>query len=743
MDCEEKKEQTICGTVENVVFHSDTTDYSVVELSLGQGKNATLAIAVGTLPMAAEGEQLTLHGNWVYHPEYGRQFSFDGFEKRLPQQADGILRYLCSRTVRGVGPVTAKKMVDRFGADTFDVMENHPEWLTDVPGITRTKAAQISAAFREQTGLRGMMMFAGDYLATEQITRVYRRFGPGAVGIIRENPYILCDEVQGIPFERADALAESVGAARDSDERIYSGLRYVLSYNAQLNGHTCLPQDKLTEAGAQLLALPVQTVDECLSRLLTCSRLSVFVTETGRMVLTNESDAAERYIARKLYELDSFTDTYSSRDIAALVEKAQGESGITFADLQRRALCEALQGGVMILTGGPGTGKTTVVRAMLSIFESVGLKCVLAAPTGRAAKRLSEATSTEAKTIHRMLEMERTDELRARYNRNEKNPLEERVVIVDEASMIDLCLMEALLRALRRGARLVLIGDADQLPSVGAGNVLSDLLAAGKLRTVCLTEIFRQAAQSLIVTNAHRVQAGQMPVLTRTDADFFFIRREDERQIPDTVADLLTRRLPRAYGAQLCRTIQVVTPSRKGSGGVEVLNATLQQALNPAARNKRERVHHGVTFREGDRVMQNTNNYEIEWERAGVPGSGIFNGDIGVIEAIDSERQILRVCFDERVAVYEFALLDQLDLAYAITVHKSQGSEYAVLILPVYRTAPMLMTRNLLYTALTRARQMVVMVGNAEIVAKMVENNRQILRYTTLRERLCAPQEDV
>lgn len=725
-------DSTVEGSIENIVYYNDMNDYAVLEVL--DDKN-NLVTAVGTIPMPSEGEKISLHGYWTYHTEYGKQLVVLSFEKRLPEAVDDILKYLSSRTVKGVGPVTALKIVNRFGIDTFEVMENHPEWLTDVSGITPKKAAAISKAFREQTGLRSLMMFCGDRLATAEVTRVYKQFGGDSVEKITDNPYILCDETCGIPFEKADAIAGSLGIPPDHPERVSHGFRYILNYNARTNGHTCLPREKLIAAATETLGLPKDTLETHLSRCLSEGRLARFCAGEREMIMTEEIDGAESYIAKKLVALDRDCPKYSAADIALLVEKAEARIGIEYAALQREALYEALHRGVMILTGGPGTGKTTVIRAMLFVFDSLGMKTVLAAPTGRAAKRMSEATSEEAKTVHRMLGMERGAEGSVRFDRTDRNPLEENVIIVDEASMIDLSLLEALLHAIRRGSRLILIGDADQLPSVGAGNVLADLIASGAVRTVSLTEVFRQSAESLIVTNAHRIRRGEMPVLSRADADFFFVRREDERTIADTVAGLITERLPRAYGKAIREKIQVISPSKKGTGGVEILNARLQEKLNPPAPFKKEKQSHGITFRIGDRVMQNTNDYDIEWEKNGAVGTGIFNGDIGVIEEILPSEEKMRIRFDERLAEYPYDLLDELDLAYAITVHKSQGSEYPVVILPTYSCAPILLTRNLFYTAITRAKRMVILVGRADIVRTMVENHREILRYTTLRER--------
>ncbi len=726
--------ETISGTIENVIYRNESNDYTVLEIGADDNE---LIVAVGVIPMAFEGEQVELRGHWTYHKEFGKQFAFDTFEKKLPVEVDGIYRYLSSRTVKGVGPVTAMKIVNKFGIDTFDVIENHPEWLTDIHGITMKKASAISESFREQTGIRSVMMFCKDFMGASDVTKVYKRFGAGAVGIIQDNPYILCNSEFGISFDKADAVAKSLGAALDSKNRIYSGMRYILSFNASTNGHTCLPADKLVGAAAQLLELSEQVVSSTLEFLLDEGELSLYRKCGERFIMTNETAEAEDVIAKRLAAITDEVGIFRATDISTLIQKVETGLDISFAPLQREALFASLEHGVMILTGGPGTGKTTVIKAMLSIFDSIGTKTVLAAPTGRAAKRMSEATSVEAKTVHRMLEMERTTEGPVRFCRNARNPLSESVVIVDEASMLDISLMAALVSALKRGSRLILIGDSDQLPSVGAGNVLGDLIATDRIKTIRLNEIFRQSKESLIITNAHRINDGVSPILNKTDSDFFFVRRENEREIADTIASLITERLPRTYGRSIKDEIQVITPSKKGAGGVENLNNALQSRLNPPAKLKREKSSHGVVFREGDRVMQVTNNYDIEWEKNGAVGVGLFNGDIGVIENINLSQENMTIRFDDRIAEYSFDMLEELELAYAITVHKSQGSEYPVVIIPMYSCPPMLMTRNLLYTAVTRAKNMVIMVGRSDIPGRMVGNNREVLRYTTLKDKIC------
>ncbi|MBR3875709.1 MAG: ATP-dependent RecD-like DNA helicase [Clostridia bacterium] len=729
-----EKIEVLKGTIENVVYRNESNDYTVLEIVDGEDN---LVCAVGVIPMAYEGEIVSLRGRWTYHKEFGKQFAFDSFDKSLPDDVDGIFKYLSSETIKGVGPVTALKIVNRFGTETFEVIEHRPEWLADISGITRKKAAAISESFREQSGIRGVMMFCKDYMGVGEVARVYKTFGAGAVGLIRDNPYILCNSDAGIPFAKADAIAKSLGAALDSKNRIFSGICYVLSHAAGTGGHTCLPENDVVSSAAELLDLDCDTVKNSLSALLDESELSCYTRDGVNYIMTNQTAEEEDFIAKGILRISISAGQFGVADISSLIERVEISLSISFAPMQRAALYASLENGVMILTGGPGTGKTTVVKAMISIFNSVGLKTVLAAPTGRAAKRMSEATGEEAKTVHRMLEMERTTDGSIRFCRNERNPLSESVIIVDEASMLDLSLTAALIRAMKRGSRLILIGDSDQLPSVGAGNVLFDLIGSERIKTVRLTEVFRQSGESLIITNAHRINEGTAPILNVTDSDFFFVRREREADIGETVASLIDERLPKAYGNAIKGNIQVITPSKKGVAGVENLNAILQARLNPPTKFKKEKASHGVIFREGDRVMQITNNYDIEWEKNGVLGVGLFNGDIGVIESIDLSEETLSIRFDDRYAEYSFTMLEELELAYAITVHKSQGSEYPVVIIPMYYCPPMLMARNLLYTAVTRAKSMVILVGRSDIPYKMIENNRQIMRFTTLKEKIC------
>lgn len=729
-----EKREVLRGTIENIIYRNENNDYTVMEIV---DEEENLVCAVGVIPMAFEGEIVALRGHWTFHKEFGKQFAFESFEKSLPDDVDGIFKYLSSGTIKGIGPVTALKIVNRFGTDSFDVIEHRPEWLADISGITRKKAAAISESFRQQAGIRGVMMFCKDYMGVGEVAKVYKTFGAGAVGIIKENPYILCTSDAGLPFAKADAIAKSLGAPLDSKNRILSGICYVLSHEAGMSGHTCLPEEDVLSYAAELLEINRETVKKLLTELLDDSELSCYVIDGINYVMTNKTAEEEDIVVRGLRRISGSSQYFGAADISSLIEKVEIELNISFAPMQRAALYASLENGVMILTGGPGTGKTTVVRAMLSIFNSMGLKTVLAAPTGRAAKRMSEATGQEAKTVHRMLEMERTVDGSIRFCRNERAPLNENVIIVDEASMLDLSLTSYLIRAIKRGSRLILIGDSDQLPSVGAGNVLSDLISSEMIKTVRLNEVFRQSKESLIITNAHKINEGNAPILNRTDSDFFFVRRDREGDIAETVSSLINERLPKTYGKGIKEKIQVITPSKKGAAGVEVMNRILQDKINPPAKFKKEKTSHGTIFREGDRVMQIANNYEIEWEKNGVTGVGLFNGDIGVIESIDlsDERVIIR--FDDKRAEYSYDMLEELELAYAITVHKSQGSEYPVVIIPMYYCAPMLMARNLFYTAVTRAKEMVILVGRTDIPGKMIENNRQIMRFTALKDKIC------
>ena len=720
------------GTVERVIYYNEENAYGICEFAMAK----EMTTIVGTLPYVGEGEHLSVFGRWVHNPKYGRQFRVERFEKQLPADVDSILRYLASGAVKGIGVKRAAKIVDEFGEDTFDVIENHPEWLAQIPGISRKKAEEISENFKAESGMRSTMLFFREYFGSALSVKIYKTFGPDSVAMTKENPYILCDHVDGIDFAKADNIASKYNISRDSENRIMSGILYVLNKNSHGNGHVCLPVDELTQASAQLLGVENDAIVNAYKKLIIREKLRIMKSDGRTYAFTKEAYDAEQYIAKKLDSLDRLCFRIDYSDIERFILREESKFSITYAPLQRKAISMALENGVMVLTGGPGTGKTTVVRALLNIFESMDMRVALAAPTGRAAKRLSESTSKEAKTIHRLLEMEYGEGDRAVFMRDEHNLLDENVIIVDEASMIDNALMCALLKAVKPGARMVIIGDSDQLPSVGAGNVLRDIIASQRFATVTLNTIFRQAQESLIVTNSHAINEGRMPDLTSKNKDFFFLHRSSDAEIAHTIADLYKNRLPASYGAETVNKIQVITPSRRGEAGTDNLNVLLQGSLNPKDKSKREKVFRDKVFREGDRVMQTKNNYDIEWENASRSGVGIFNGDIGVICEIDQAEQYMEILFDDRRVLYDFSLLEDLEHAYAVTVHKSQGSEYPIVIIPMYSCPPMLMTRNLLYTAVTRAQEMVILVGREDYVQKMVENDRKAQRYTCLQQRL-------
>ncbi|MGN1095519.1 MAG: ATP-dependent RecD-like DNA helicase, partial [Eubacteriales bacterium] len=624
------------------------------------------------------------------------------------------MKYRASGTIKGIGPVTARHIVTKYGEDTFDVLENHPEWLSDINGISARKAKEIGEAFRAQFGMRNVMAFCRNYFGPSTSVRIYKKWGCGAIDMITKNPYILCDEIYGVTFEKADAIAKNFGFASDSDERIAAAIKFVLSHNLYQNGHVFLPLDKLAETTTRLVSCEKEKAEDITDALISEGKLRLVRAPGLKCVYLPEAYEAETYISKKLDILEQFNHSLDSRNLDELIKKVELENDIDYEVLQKKAIREAVASSVFVLTGGPGTGKTTVVRAIIRIFSSMGLTIALAAPTGRAAKRLSEASSMEAKTIHRLLEMEYNPDDRAVFHRNENDLLDEDVIIIDEASMIDVFLMSALLKAIKPSSRIILIGDADQLPPVGPGYVFRDIIESERFSAVVLTHIFRQAEESLIVTNAHAVNNGKYMDLSSRDADFFFLPRTED-ETATTVVSLCQKRLPKTYKTTVFSGIQVITPSKKGINGTEALNISLQAAINPPSPEKREKKLRDTVLREGDKVMQLKNDYDILWKRdGGEEGAGVFNGDIGIIENISMSAERVTVRFDDKTAEYDFSMLDELELAYAITVHKSQGSEYPIVIIPLYRYSQRLLTRNLLYTALTRAQKMVILVGDEE-----------------------------
>ena len=727
----------IQGTVENIVYSNDETGYTVCDIAVGEAELYTL---VGIMPYLAEGEIIKALGNWQIHQNFGKQFRVEFYEKQLPSNSEAIYRYLSSRTVKGIGAVTARKIVDRFGEDTFDILENHPDWLTEINGISEKKAREIGESFRTQFGIRTVMMFCREFFGPMISVRIYRKWGVAAVDMIKADPYILCEEIYGISFSKADAVAKSLGVVNE-ESRIKSGIKYFINLNGIQNGHCYIPLAKLVPALSDTLGVSTEVVKNVLDLLKTEGEVC-FAELSGRIcVYLKKYYDAEQYITKKLYNLDRMCIKVEFSDIDRFVQRIEETEGIEYALMQRKAITKAVNSGVFILTGGPGTGKTTIIKGVMRILDDMAYKIALCAPTGRAAKRMSEATQCEAKTIHRLLEMEYSRDNEPEFFRNEKNLLDEDVIIVDEASMVDIFLLEALLKAMKPAARLILIGDADQLPSVGAGNVLNDLIESDVFSCIKLKEIFRQAKESLIITNAHMINQGEYPDLESKSSDFFYLRRNDE-DIAKTIADLCVNRLPKKYGHDIKDGIQIITPSHKGAAGTVILNSILQNSLNPSKQGKNQKNVRDVIFREGDKIMQIRNNYDIEWTKDGGRGVGVFNGDIGVIKKITQSEETVTVDFDGKIVEYDFTQLDELEHAYAITIHKSQGSEYPVVIIPSYNYSPKLLTRNLLYTAVTRAQQMVIVVGRSDVVCGMVDNNRKALRYTGLKEWLNVISED-
>ena len=719
------------GSVEDIIYQSRETGYTVCVIDL-DNEPVTL---VGTLPALTLGETVRAMGNWVNHPTYGKQFKVTYFEKEMPVDENAMLRYLSSRAVRGIGPKLAARIVNTFHAETFDVIENHPEMLSEVKGITFKKAQDISADFKEQFGVRNVMMFFSGFFGEAVSVRIYKRWGSAAIDLARDNPYILCDEIYGVGFERADAMAKALGLENDSFHRVRAGIRYILRFNASANGHTFLPREKLIAASARLLEIEEEKVREVLEKLTESVDLFAVESHPDTPVYLPEYFRAESESASKLNLLSKISLYGTIAGAEDLMRETEREQGIRYAPAQREAIRAIIDHPVTVLTGGPGTGKTTIIKAAVNIFRRVGMKVALAAPTGRAAKRMSESTGEDAKTVHRLLEMEYSPEETVKFNRCESNPLDFDVILIDELSMVDILLFSSLLKAVKPGARLVLIGDADQLPSVGPGQVLADTIECGCFPVCRLNEIFRQAGGSDIIENAHRINRGEYPVSSQKEGDFFLVKRNSPAAVARTVLELCRDRLPNTYGESVREGIQVISCTRKGEIGTANLNRLLQESLNPPSPEKKELRRREIVLREGDKVMQIRNNYDLEWTMENdrdQTGFGVFNGDIGFILEVDPEEESVLVSFDGKAVTYNADELDEIEHAFAVTVHKSQGSEYPVVIFPVLNPPPMLATRNLLYTGVTRARRMVILVGDQASVARMVDHKDSSRRYTGL-----------
>ncbi len=729
---------TITGTVVEVIYFNKENGYSIFDL---QTEDQDVITCTGTLPFVTPGETLTVLGGWHYHPSYGKQLKLTGFVRPEPGCEAEIISFLASGLIPGVRRATAEKLVKRFGADTLHVIADTPERLAEIKGISEKKAFEIQRAYLETKDLEQLIMFMQKHgLSTSYAMQLYDLYGSRAVSRLEENPYLLCEQLRGVSFRTADTLAKGLGVRSGDENRIRAGIRYTLLYSAFSGGHTYLPRDILISTSARMLEVDELSAENALVALLADGTLlrdevggqeAVFLPE----LYYAEHNVSERLaaMASRTKEADLTERQQAEQEIAALEE----EEHLTLAPMQREAVQTALGAGCTVITGGPGTGKTTAIRFLIAALRRRKKKIALCAPTGRAAKRMSQLSGFEAKTIHRLLEVGYSggDDMLRSYAKNEEDPLTDDVVIVDEASMADVLLLDALTEALKKKAQLILVGDSDQLPPVGAGNVLKDVIASGRVPVVRLSTVFRQAEESMIVTNAHRMNHGEEPIYNQKDKDFFLVSALGAEGITARLVDLVQNRLPKAYGFDPMRDIQVISPMKKTAVGVLALNKALQEALNPPQKGKRERIGTMRTLREGDKVMQIKNNYDLPWESltGGADGSGVYNGDIGMIESIESD--CVSVIFDnERRVIYKIPMLDELEHAYAITVHKSQGSEFPAVVMPVFHGVPRLMTRNLIYTAVTRAAKLVVLVGQKSAVKTMIDNNFEEKRYSALAE---------
>ncbi len=726
--------EEIRGVVKNIIFRNEENGYTVLELTDASGDEIT---AVGQLPLASAGERIIVEGGWMEHPTYGRQFRAESCRTLAPATLTSLVSYLGSGLIRGVGESTAREIVNTFGIDTLAVLENEPERLTEVPGIGRVRAAKIAESFGQQRDMRDIMLALQEFGVTvSQAMKLYRAYGNLCLAKIRENPYRLIDDVDGVGFLTADRIAQNIGVEPDSAFRLKAGIKYTLQL-ARQEGHTYLPRDILIRAaaGEKVLNAEVAPVERMLDELIIGREVIYQAVGNGDGAFLPRMHFLESDCAKRLLQVANTPSPLLFLDPEKQVSMLEEELGVFLAPQQRDAVIQALTSGALVITGGPGTGKTTILRFIIRIIEKMGLSCELCAPTGRAAKRMAEATGVSARTIHRLLEYGYGGE---GFLRNGENPVETDLIIVDEMSMVDVPLMHALLSAVGMSTRLLMVGDADQLPPVGAGNVLRDIIESGTVPVVRLTDIFRQAERGMIVANAHRINNGRQPELFSGAEDFRFEEINAAEDVARRVVGLCTGRVKQLLTSDPRRDVQVLVPMKKGPLGVHALNARIQEAVNPPGRQKNERRHGDVTFREGDKVMQVKNNYKTGWQKArrngmSEEGIGVFNGDLGTIMRIDNTEQEITILFDdEREAVYDFSMLEEIALAYAVTVHKSQGSEFPVVVMPLVSGAPTLMNRNLLYTAVTRAREQVYILGRSRCVYAMAENTQVKTRYSAL-----------
>ena len=721
-------EEKITGIVEDIAFRNEGNGWTVIDVSL----NNELLTAVGVMPGISAGETVTLTGTFTIHPSFGRQFKVSAFSRAMPETTDQIFKYLASGIIKGIGPKKATNIIEKFGADTLYVIENEPERLASIRGISEDQAKAISEEFKKQSALRSVMLGLEKYDFTPaECMRLFKKLGIKAVEKIEENPYALCSMGLGISFERAEVIESKLPKKPLPDFRIREGILHVMRYNSSNRGHTCIPREKLLKPSSELLSVSPDEIDITIDSLINTAQLKAYNFDGKEFVFLPSAFIAERKIADRINIIASFPPP-SAPQLADWIEYAERINNIKYETQQRLAIATAAKKGLLVLTGGPGTGKTTTIKGIINIFERQHLDIALAAPTGRAAKRMSEVTGMEAKTIHRLLEVEWDEDDRPVFRRNAENPLDCNALILDELSMVDIHLFASLLDALPLGCRLILVGDSDQLPPVGAGNVLQDLIVSDMLPIVCLSQVFRQAMESKIVTNAHKIVGGENPDLANDGKDFFHMEKPSAFLSSQTIVDLCASRLPTAYNWDPFSDIQVITPSKKGETGTHNLNKLLQDALNPPDEEKKQVTVGSKLFRVGDKVMQVKNNYDVEWESKDEKGKGIFNGDIGILTQINLQNGVCTVNFDGRVANIVAELLDDIELAYAITVHKSQGSEFKAVVLPTIGIVPNLAYRNLLYTAVTRAKELLVTVGSAQTVYDMTQNDKKAKRYSAL-----------
>ena len=730
----------VIGIVEDIVFRNEENGFSVV--GVREEGTQLIVTCVGNFPFINQGERVRMEGEWTTHPDYGQQLKMVTYSSVAPTTLQGMENYLASGLIKGVRASTAQKLVHHFGVDVLDIIQFNPQRLMEVDGIGETRAEMIASSFSEQKEIREVMIFLQSYgITTAYALKIYKVYGGNTINVVRENPYRMAEDIIGIGFKTADRIARSMGVDMNSPYRASAGVKYVLSMTAS-HGHTYLPKDELLNKANQLLAVDPSLIENALIQLTLSHALVMEQKEEQTVVYLAGYYQAEAGAARLLRDLATDQTIKEFHNVEKKIARFEKENQISLAERQQEAVYQAMQHGVIVITGGPGTGKTTIINCIIELLTREGLKVDLAAPTGRAAKRMTEATNQEAKTIHRLLEYGYSDEHEETFQRDADNPIKADTIIIDEMSMVDILLVHHLLKAIIRGTRLIMVGDVDQLPSVGPGNVLRDIIQSNVIPVIQLTEIFRQAQESMIIVNAHRINRGEMPVLNKKEKDFFFDKQEAAEDILRTLDELVIRRLPGFGNYHPLRDIQILVPMRKGVIGVNNLNTELQRVLNPPSPQKKEKASGEIVFRQGDKVMQIKNNYKLKWKKSvedgeTYEGEGVFNGDMGFIQAIDSVDQTLTILFDDdKIVEYDFSQLDELELSYAISIHKSQGSEFPVVVIPLISGPPMLMTRNLLYTGVTRAKELVVLVGREKIIGRMVQNNHIDKRYSGLDEKL-------